>query len=464
MDIRAASSSDPPVRFIAVIGASGSGKSSIAHGLVQRLGSPFLPLSLDSFFSPDACEALGTYEDCRTIDYDRLCEALLTLRRTVEAAAKEVWTMPRISWHATLRSHLPDSLLPYLIPESSNEGDEYPGHDGAVPGSLDGTSSADVSLHAHEAEELQLRLSTTQCYREKNWGSAVTVPGAELERVITVVCEGFALLCAPPHHSIHLLFDRCVWLKCGFERCCLRRFIRTPRRHARHLNYRERILTLWSTRTAARRTSLLNFLTEDLKAPECSQATARDGFYPPLPPVGVPSTGGPAGDALARAVTDDTYHAALWDARTELPSGVFCTLWANLFCEGTVPPCEEVTADCDGQHGPSMPSPCEMPRWDAATAATVLQHLYKAKKGCGEEGIGEPSLAEQDQLLHAYCEFRYWYMYEVLYYHCVFEGCQLLRCAEHSIPVTIIHNEGGDVSTLSDAVETALDALRSPDE
>lgn len=282
------------VKLIGVIGCSASGKSTAAHLLASRLNSPLHPVSTDSFFDA-ACEALGTYEDHRCIDYANVVRWMTALTSAVPvvrvpsavmiadaAAGGLAWqrTVQR-AWLSQMRGCLPEAEK-YSRQEFSERGSEARK---SPPPAVTEDAADDASLGAHEAEDAQRReqhISASPPLSPPSRSASSSSDSAP-RLTVYVVWEGFTLLCS---RHVNSCIDVAVHVECDGETACLRRFFRSPRRHlVQHAVqstaagvdaavvsrvvrqvYRPRIEQMWAVRAEAwRRTSLCDAVERELR-------------------------------------------------------------------------------------------------------------------------------------------------------------------------------------------------------
>ncbi|CCW64989.1 unnamed protein product [Phytomonas sp. EM1] len=361
--------------LVAVTGFSGSGKTTVAHLLGRQLRSPFHPISLDDFFDASRCEALGTFDDFRTIHFGNFVRSMRELKAflSVQATKGENGEggSPRLSWKVELLARQP-WVARYLVAAATEEPD-----DDAVSG--------DSSLLAHEEEGRRWRRATTP-HGDSSSSSSDEKEEREREggeRILYVVCEGISMFCDGAVLGLSgregegeekgALFDVHIAVGCDFEAACLRRFARTPRRPNHPRDPLPRIRKLIAARTEARRRELHAFLTAavDVGGDFSPVEAAREArvvwerllrvegpFFPPELPV--------AG----------TRFADFWRRRYQPPHTEAGMDWAVL-----------------------------SPDVEASVVAAM-----------------QASAAQQwEEQLEVYFKFRYWFFFEVLYYHHLFK-------------------------------------------
>ncbi|KAK7198797.1 hypothetical protein NESM_000845300 [Novymonas esmeraldas] len=313
---------DIHVQLIGVVGCSASGKSTVAHHLACQLRSPLHPISTDAFFS-DVYEQLGTFEDARCIDYAAMARWMqvmvhavptvsVTCRDNACAAASAsslaLEHRAQRAWWAQMRVHLPEAeSYARVDPGSALDGTSV---STCCAASTDDGEGSDVSLHAHEAEDAELR---QRCTAFPAAAAAATVTGTGADAValtrrhrpvtVYVVWEGFTLLCS---RLVNAHIDCAIHVRCDAETACLRRFLRSPRRHllqhvaahsptaesevdearrATHATivsrvvrqtYQSRILKMWRTRAhESHRLSLAAALAEEMRLDDDAATLSR---------------------------------------------------------------------------------------------------------------------------------------------------------------------------------------------
>ncbi|CAD2212697.1 hypothetical protein AGDE_14168 [Angomonas deanei] len=232
--------------------------------------------------------------------------------------------------------------------------------------SLQAHLEADASILAHEGDGAQSDPSAT----------------AAAPATYFVVCEGISVLY---DLACCRYFSHVVFVECDAETACLRRFSRVPRRKRKETDttnrYKQRIGALWESRQEERRQDLLaageGTVNTTLLAPNL--------YYPPTL-----STN----DTLALADSQGEVAPPWWDPSSSNPNALFLRFWELLHTAWQ----QDETA-------------LEWCAWKEEDREYV-----RAALATGEE--------LDPVVWWRYGEFRYWYYFEVLYFHYLYHPVQ----------------------------------------
>ncbi|ESS65463.1 hypothetical protein TCDM_06183 [Trypanosoma cruzi Dm28c] len=390
------------VVMIGVSGCSGSGKTVLANRLVELLNSPLRPIAVDDFFDEATCEALGTWEDPRCIrsrDYARfLCEIRKRLQSDGLSAAECLQDLAGAS--AFLRSQ--------------------------PAGSLATVSSRDSPLDASSREHLG-EFATSFQYTTEVVASSER---CENKETIYIVCEGFLLFL---DQTVCDALDYFFLIDIDEETASLRRFLRLPRRHLRHQGYAERIEHMFRSRKILLRLAAFN-TSHAVLPPSFAYLLSNLQYVPPLPSV----TGDYERFWLQREYLqhsppmpptgDNCRHAASPYAWMEVkdPLYVTRTLQQSRLAKSDENELKHTTLSFD---------------FDQITVDDVTAN--------GALNIDRIYILQKQ-----YFEFRYWFFYEVLYYHRqlsplaqenITGTCQRRSCGEDAFCPIVHLTSGVDV-------------------
>ncbi|EKF27405.1 hypothetical protein MOQ_008875 [Trypanosoma cruzi marinkellei] len=387
------------VVMIGVSGCSGSGKTVLANRLVELLNSPLRPIALDDFFDEVMCEALGTCEDPRCIrsrDYARfLCEIRKRLQIDGVSAAECLQDMAGAS--AFLRSQPVGSLATGMPHDSS----------------LEASSREQLGEFAASFQYTTETMAMSERYENKG--------------TVYVVCEGFLLFV---DQTVCDVLDYFLLIDIDEETASLRRFLRLPRRHLHHGGYAERIERMFCSRKSLLRLAALTTSHTELPS-SFAHLYVNLQYVPPLPSV----TGDYERFWLRREYlqylppmppTGDNYrHATSPYAWLEVKDPLYITR--------TLQQSRLATSD-----GNELKDTTFSFDFNQVTVGDVTSH----KVLCNDR----VSILQKQ-----YFEFRYWFFYEVLYYHRqllplvqenITETCQRRYCGKDAF-CPIVHVTSG---------------------